>query len=81
MEVGNVAFQPLHMPCHDCGISLATYERDDHACAPDDRARYQTFLWRVELALFEDQLAAYLATPHGQFAAWDAERRRLDDLR
>jgi hypothetical protein len=81
MRVGMFAFQPLHMPCDECGVSVAKYERDWHVCMPEDRSRFQAFQLRGELAGFEDELAAYLATPHGQFAEWDAERRRLDGAR
>jgi hypothetical protein len=74
------AFEPLHMPCIDCGISLARYDREEHVCAPEDWARYHAFQLRGELEAFEEELAAFLATPQGQFALWDAERRRLDGL-
>ena len=68
--------EPSHMPCADCGASVARSERGAHICAAEDRARYQTFQLRDEIDRFEDELQAYLESPEGLFAEWDAERRR-----
>lgn len=68
--------QPRHMPCPDCGASLDAAERDRHACDDERWATYQLFQLRHEVAEFDGQLAAWLDSPHGRFAAWDAERQR-----
>jgi hypothetical protein len=78
MSVSAMLFEPRHMPCDDCGASLSRAERDEHVCVRDDWARYQAFQLRDELEEIEHELALYLATPAGRFAAWDARRRRLD---
>lgn len=68
--------QPRYMPCPDCGESVATESRPEHVCDDERWLDYQLFQLRDEIAAFEDQLAAYLASPQGRFELWDAERRR-----
>jgi hypothetical protein len=34
---------------------------------------------RAEVEAFDGELAGFLDSPQGRFAAWDAERRRLRD--
>jgi DNA-binding transcriptional regulator YiaG len=68
--------QPSFMPCEECGASVARPERDAHECERERRVDYQVVQLREEIEAFDSSLAAYLATSHGQFAAWDAERRR-----
>jgi hypothetical protein len=41
------------------------------------RLDYQLFQLRAELASFDVQLAAFLASPHGRFETFYAERERL----
>jgi hypothetical protein len=50
---------------------------DEHVCSPQRRLDYQMFQLRAEIASFELQLAAYLASPEGRFAEYYAERRRV----
>jgi hypothetical protein len=64
------------MPCPDCGESVATAEHAAHRCDDERWLTYQVFQLRDELDCFEEQLAAYLASPRGRFELWDAERRR-----
>lgn len=68
--------QPSHMPCPDCGASVRVGELDRHACDGERQADYELFQLREEIGAFDDELAAYLASPRGRFAVWDAERRR-----
>ncbi len=64
------------MPCADCGESVAVEHRDGHVCEEERWATYQLFQLRDEVAELEDQIAAYLNSPHGRFAIWDAAQRR-----
>ncbi len=68
--------QPGHMPCPECGESVAVEVRERHACDSERWATYQLFQLRDEIAPFDDQLAAYLDSPRGRFELWDAARRR-----
>ena len=64
------------MPCPDCGASLEREEQDAHACERERWLDYQMFQLRDEVAGFEPELNAYLASPRGQFELWYAERER-----
>ena len=71
------AFAHSHyMPCAECGASLATDERAEHACDPERRLEYRLFQLRAEVAGFEDGLRGYLDSPQGRVAQWLAERDR-----
>jgi hypothetical protein len=65
------------MPCPECGASVLTAEMDEHVCSRERRLDYQMFQLRAEIASFDLHLAAYLASPSGQFAEYYAERQRL----
>ena len=69
--------QPQFMPCPECGASVPTAEMDTHECSQPRRLEYQLFQLRAEIASFELQLAAFLASPRGRFEAYYAERDRL----
>jgi len=64
------------MPCPDCGASLDRSERDAHVCEEERRLEYVMFQLRDEIAAFEAELAAYLASPRGRFDLFCAERER-----
>jgi hypothetical protein len=64
------------MPCPDCGASLARTAPDGHVCDEKRRLDFCLFQLRGEIAAFDAQLAAWLASARGQFAAWLAERDR-----
>jgi hypothetical protein len=68
--------EPQHMPCDDCGASIAREERTDHRCDGERRLDYVIFLHRAEVEAFDDELSRYLESPQGRFAVWDAELRR-----
>jgi hypothetical protein len=68
--------QPAYMPCEECGASVLVGARDEHVCSERRRLEYRLFRLRAELAVFEEQFAAYLESPHGRFALWYAERER-----
>ena len=67
---------PRHMPCPECGESVALEPREPHACDEDRWTTYQLFQLRDEVAELDGQLARYLDSPHGRFELWDAARRR-----
>ena len=64
------------MPCPDCGESVAADVRQQHRCDDERWLTYQLFQLRDEIARFEEQVAAYLASTRGRFELWYAERRR-----
>jgi hypothetical protein len=79
-EVMAISFpQPAHMPCSECGASIARVEMDRHACDEERRLHYQLFQLREEIAAFDAELAGYLASPRGKFETWYAAWRRLRD--
>lgn len=65
-----------HMPCAECGASVAVDEREAHACDPGRLLEYRMFQLRDEVAGLEDGLRGYLDSPRGRFAQWLAERER-----
>jgi hypothetical protein len=65
------------MPCRECGASLARTAAGTHVCDEKRRLDFRLFQLRGEIAGFDGQLAAWLASARGQFAAWIAERDRL----
>ena len=69
-------FASSHMPCPDCGASVAVAEESEHTCDPERWADYQLFQLREEVASFDAALADYLATPEGRFAQWLADQDR-----
>ena len=69
-------FQSRYMPCPECGASVDHVEAEPHACELERRVSYQLFQLRDEVAGFDAALAAYLASPHGLFEQWYAERSR-----
>ena len=64
------------MPCADCGASVERARRHLHVCDPERRIDYELFQLRHETAAFDWQLAEFLESPAGRFAAWLAERDR-----
>ena len=67
---------PSHMPCPECGASVAAGELDEHMCDEERRLDYQLFQLRADVAAFDVALSAYLESPQGRFAVWLAERDR-----
>ena len=65
-----------HMPCPECGASVAAGEQDAHTCDPERRVDYQLFQLRDDVAAFDEALSSYLESPAGCFAQWVAERDR-----
>jgi len=68
--------EPQHMPCNDCGASVARKGREEHTCDAERRLDYLLFQHRDEVEAFDGELARYLESPQGRFAAWDATRGR-----
>ena len=68
--------EPQHMPCNDCGASVARAERDEHTCAVERRLDYELFQLRGELDGFDEEFGVYLESSVGRFAAWYAARNR-----
>jgi hypothetical protein len=69
-------FEPPHMPCEECGASVARDEREEHVCDPARRLDYAMFRLRDERGAFDQDLRAYLNSPRGRFDVWLAERER-----
>ena len=67
---------PRHMPCPDCGASVASAENDDHVCERERWLDYQVFQQRDEIASFDSELDGYLGSPEGRFELWYAARER-----
>jgi hypothetical protein len=68
--------QPSHLPCPDCGASLPRAGDETHTCEDERRLDYLVFLYRDEIALFDEGLGVWLDSPAGRFATWLAERSR-----
>lgn len=68
--------QPAHMPCSECGASVARDEADEHVCDSERLLDYRLFQLRGEIEGFDGEVAAYLETQLGRFEAWYAERHR-----
>jgi hypothetical protein len=65
-----------HMPCPECGASLERAEEGAHVCEQERLLDFRLFQLREEIAAFDAQLARWLASARGRFAAWVAERDR-----
>ena len=65
-----------HMPCTECGVSVAVVKREEHVCDPEHVLDYRMFQLRDEVASFEDRLREYLLSAQGRFAQRLAERER-----
>jgi hypothetical protein len=69
-------FPSRYLPCPECGDSLDRSSGDPHVCEEERRLDFLVFQRRGELASFEDELTAYLASPRGRFELFYAERER-----
>ncbi len=65
-----------HMPCAECGASVASVDRERHVCDPERQLDFRMFQIREEVEAFEDLFAAYLHSSAGEFAQWLAEHQR-----
>jgi hypothetical protein len=63
-------------PCPECGGAVAKIEAETHICDPERWIEYQMLQQREELDRFDSEVGVYLASPHGQFELWYAERER-----
>jgi hypothetical protein len=68
--------QSRFMPCPECGASVDRAETAAHVCDDERRLDFRLFQLRPEVEAFDAQLAAWLASARGRFAAWIAERDR-----
>ena len=68
--------QPDHLPCPECGASVARGDAEAHACDEERRLDYLVHQHQDELERFDGELGAWLDSPAGRFAAWLAERGR-----
>ena len=66
-----------HVPCEECGESVARAEWDAHLCDYERALTFRLFHLRDELGALEAEFAAFMTTPAGRFEAWYAERERL----
>lgn len=65
-----------YMSCDTCGMPLSRADRQRHVCDREQRARFEGFQLRAEVAALERELAAFLESPAGRFALYYAERER-----
>jgi hypothetical protein len=68
--------EPSHMPCDECGASVARGEREQHTCEPAQKLEFELHQLRTEITEFDAQLSAYLRSPHGRFEVFYAATRR-----
>ena len=68
--------QPRFMPCTECGASVERANANAHVCDRERVLDFRLFQLRDEIAAFDAQLTAWLASARGRFAAWIAERDR-----
>jgi hypothetical protein len=66
-----------YRPCVECGAWVELHLTEEHVCDAERVLDFRIFQLRGEIAAFDAQLAAWLATARGRFAAWIAERDRL----
>lgn len=64
------------MPCDRCGESLRRTAAAEHVCDDERRLDYAVFLAGGGLDGLEDELTAWLDTPAGRFAQYEAARGR-----
>ena len=69
-------FASRHMPCADCGASVAAEKREEHTCDPERVLEFRLFQLREGVAGFDTDLRGYLDSPEGRFEQWLAERDR-----
>jgi tellurite resistance protein len=62
--------------CPDCGVAVqaARLAADGHACAAERYIAHQMLKAHAGLERFEHDLARWLQTPQGRFAAFHARR-------
>jgi hypothetical protein len=68
-------FPSRYVPCPECGASLERAAAG-HECDPERWLDFTLFQLRDALEGFERALATFLATPHGRFEVFYAERAR-----
>lgn len=63
--------------CPGCGAAVqrSQLEGDDHRCVPERFINHQASQARPGLDQLEEDLASWLATPHGAFQAFLAQRQ------
>lgn len=68
--------EPQHMPCLECGASVARAQRDEHVCEQERWLTYQMFQLRGEIERLEAEVRTYFSSPNGRFELWYAARQR-----
>jgi hypothetical protein len=72
--------QSAYVPCSECGASVERTALATHICDAERLLDFRLSQLREEIAAFDAQLSAWLASAHGRFAAWVAERDRRAGL-
>jgi hypothetical protein len=65
-----------YMPCPECGASVDRAATGPHVCDAERLLDFRLFQLQAEIGAFDSQLAMWLASARGRFAAWIAERDR-----
>jgi hypothetical protein len=70
---------PRYRSCPDCGLAVqaARLATAEHDCVPEQRIAHQVLKGRLGLERLERDLAHWLETPTGRFAAFLARRSAL----
>lgn len=77
IDSGDIPFasypQSRFQPCPTCGASVESARAAEHRCEDE---RLVAAAVGEEGARFEAEFSAWLASPHGRFLIWLAERTR-----
>ena len=68
---------PSHVPCPDCGASVPSEATHMHLCDEQRKLDHRLLQVHREVAAFDGQLSAWLASASGRFEVWLAENERL----
>ncbi len=68
--------QSPDVTCSDCGVVLPQGAVDEHVCDEQRKLDHRLLQVHHEVAAFEGQLSAWLASASGRFEVWLAESER-----
>ncbi len=68
--------EPSHMPCGECGASVARADTSGHVCERERWLDYQALVQSGGSEQLSQDMDAYFESAEGRFAVWYAERER-----